>query len=165
LPARVAQAQLFEKDRRELDPHDNDIQGDAGCDLEHDRVHVEVAWPEDMPEVPPAPQVESDRGTGQGIAEEAAEQGRTHQRMILALVEDVDQQRHAEAAAGQGRADEDVDHDPDAPGVAIVDVGRRTRPKNRRTTMIVAMTAIRTPQTSVVALNRLPPTGAGAACC
>jgi hypothetical protein len=105
--------------------------GDAGCDFEHHRIDVEVARPEDMPEIPPATQIEGDGSTGQGVTEEAAEQSRPHQRVVLALVEDVDQQRHAEASAGEGRTNEDVDHHPDTPGVAIVDVGGRSEPEKK----------------------------------
>ena len=119
----VVQAEFLQEDRRELDPHHHDVGRDAGCDFKHDRIGVHVAGPENVPEVPPSTEVEKDAATGQCVAEQAGQQGRPDQRVVIALVEDVDQQGDRKATAGQRRADHDVDHDPDAPGVAVVDVG------------------------------------------
>jgi len=121
----VLHAPLLEEGRRELDPHHDDVGRDADRHLEHHRVHLGVAGPEDVPEVPPAAEVEDHRGAGQGVAEQAGQQRRPHQRVVLPLVEDVDQQRHGVAAAGEGRADHHVVGDPDAPGIAVVEVGHR----------------------------------------
>src|ERR1039458_3739779 len=49
--------------------------------------------------------------------------------MVLAAIEDVDQQRHGEAAAAERGADDDVYDDPDSPRVAGVDVGDRAEPE------------------------------------
>jgi hypothetical protein len=79
-----------------------------------------------VPEIPPAAEVEHHADTGQRVAEQAGQQGRADQRVVLP-VEDVDQHGDREAAAGEGRADHHIDHDPDAPGVAVVEVGHRAQ--------------------------------------
>jgi hypothetical protein len=116
-------AHLLEEDRRELDPHHDDVERDADRHLEHHRVGIDRPGPEHVPDVPPAAEVEDDPGGGQRVAEQAGQQRRAHQRVVFALVEDVDQHRHREAAAGEGRADHHIDHHPDAPGIAVVETG------------------------------------------
>ena len=127
----IAKAELFQEDRRELDPHDHDVRRDADRYFEHDGVRIGITGPEDVPEVPPATEVKKDAAAGQRVAKQAGQQGRADQWVVLALVEDVDQQRDREAAAGQSRADHDIDHDPDAPGVAVVDVGDGSQTKDK----------------------------------
>ena len=48
--------------------------------------------------------------------------------MEFALVENVDEERHGVAAAGEARGDDDVPNHPDAPGVAVADVGDCAEP-------------------------------------
>ena len=79
-----------------------------------------------MPEVPPAAEVEDDTDTSQRVTEQAGQQGRANQRVILALVEDVHQHGHREAAAGEGRPDDNVNHDPDTPRITVVKVSGGT---------------------------------------
>ena len=61
----------------------------------------------------------------QPVAEKAGQHGRPHQRVILPLVQDVDQNPHGEPAAADRRADDDVDRDPDAPRVAVAEIRHR----------------------------------------
>jgi hypothetical protein len=72
------------------------------------------------------------RKAGEAVAEQAGQQRRPHHRVILALVEDVDQQRHGVPAAGEGRADHHVVDYPDSPGITVADVG--DRPKTEQET-------------------------------
>ena len=122
---RYGQPQFFEKNRRELDPHHDDVGRDADRHLEHHRIGVGVARPQDVPEIPPATEVEQHPDPGQRVAEQAGQQRRADQRVVMAAVEDVDQQGHREAAAGEGRTDDYIDDHPDAPRVAVVEVGHR----------------------------------------
>src|SRR5450830_873932 len=82
-----------------------------------------------MPEVPPAPKVYKDSAASQRVAKKTGQQSRSHQRVVLAFVENIDQQGNREAAAGQRRADHDIDHHPNAPGVAVVNIGNRPQAK------------------------------------
>src|SRR3990172_2895410 len=50
-----------------------------------------------------------------------------YQGMILAAIEHVDQQCHGVSGAPEGGADHDVDHDPDAPGITVVDMRDRAQ--------------------------------------
>ncbi len=76
-----------------------------------------------MESMPVAAEVNHDRQPPQSVAEHAAEQGRTHQRMVGVAVENVDQQRHGEPAAAEGGADHHIQHHPGADGKAVVHVG------------------------------------------
>jgi hypothetical protein len=74
---------LLEDHRRELDPHHDDVKRDAHRHLEHHRVQVDRPGIEHVPDVPPAAEVEDDAGGGQGIAEQAGQQRRSHQRVVF----------------------------------------------------------------------------------
>ncbi|MPM73309.1 hypothetical protein SDC9_120289 [bioreactor metagenome] len=124
------QTPLLHEDRRKLDPHHQDVGRDADRHLEHHRIGISIGRRQDVPEIPPAAEVEQHADAGQGVAEQRGEQRRTHHRVILAAVEDVDQHGHREAATGEGRADDHVEDDPDAPRVAVVEVGDRPQPEN-----------------------------------
>jgi hypothetical protein len=49
--------------------------------------------------------------------------------MELALIEDVDQQRHGVSAAGNGGPDYDIVGDPDAPGISVAEIRNRSQPQ------------------------------------
>ncbi len=119
----AARAQPFEESRKPLDPQHHDVERDASRDLEHNRAGVEVGRRQDVPEVPVAPEVDQHRKAAERVAEHRRGQRRAYHRMKLAAVEDVDQERHGVAAAGKAGGDDDIPHDPDTPGVAVVDVG------------------------------------------
>src|SRR5574343_600945 len=93
--------------------------------LEHHRIGIGVARRQDVPEVPPAAEVEQHADAGQRVAEQRGKQRRPHQRVVLPTVEDIDQHGDREATTGEGRADDHVENDPDTPRVAIVEVGHR----------------------------------------
>ena len=116
-------AEPFEEGREPLDPQHDDVERDTGRDFEHHRAGVEVGRRQDMPEVPVAPEVDEHRKAAERVTEYRGGQRRAYHRMKLAAVEDVDQQRHGVAAAGKAGGDDHIPHDPDAPGVAVVDVG------------------------------------------
>ena len=95
------------------------------------RTEFEVPVPEEerhAPDVPPPADVEADADAGQRVAERAGQDGRTHERVVLALVQDVDEQRHRVAAARQRRAGDDVEGDPQPPRVAVVHRGDLAEP-------------------------------------
>ena len=126
----VAHSEFFQKDRRKLDPHNKDVKCDAGGHFKHHRIGIDITGPENVPEIPPAAKVNEDATAGQCVAEKTGQQRWPHQRVVLPFVENINQQGHRETAAGQCRADHHIDHDPDAPGIAVIDVGHRAQTKN-----------------------------------
>ena len=119
----AGEAQPLEESRRELDPEHDDIGHYAQRDFEHHRVRLDVPGQQQVIGVPVTAEIEDHGEAAQRIAEQAAEQRRPHQRMVLAAIEDVDQERHGETATAEGGADDYVYDDPDSPRVARVDVG------------------------------------------
>jgi hypothetical protein len=89
------------------------------------RVEVHVPGQQDVIELPPAPHVDDRAQATQTVTEQAGQQGRTHQRVVLALVEHVHGDRQRVTAAGQRGADDDVVDHPDAPGITTVEIGHR----------------------------------------
>ena len=129
--AEILEAEFLDKGRGELQPENEDIGTDTHRHLEHDRVKVHLPREVEVVDVEIPADIEENGHTGQGIAEHRGQQGRTDQRMVFALVDDIDHQRHDVATAGKGGADNNVVGDPDAPGVAIVHVGDGTDTKNK----------------------------------
>ncbi len=117
------EAQPVEKGGGELDPEDQDVGHHAHGDFEHHRIRVHLPGEHDVVCVPVTPQVDDQRGGRQGVAEQTTEQGRPHQGVELVAVEDVDQERHGEAAAAERGGDHDVDDHPDPPGISAAQVG------------------------------------------
>ncbi len=123
-PGAAAGSPAFQEGRRQLDPEDEHVGHDAEGHFEQGG--IEVPFPEEerhLPDVPRAAHVDQDRQSGHRVAEGAGQHGRPHQRVVASLVEHVDDQRHRVAAAGDGRAGDDVVGDPQAPGIAVGEVG------------------------------------------
>jgi len=115
--------------RNELDTQNAHVGGDAQRHLEQDRIRLRIPRQHQVVGLPVATEVEHHRDAGEQVAEEARHQRGPHQRRITIAVEDVDEQGHREAAATQRRANDDVDGDPYAPGVAAVQIGDGAEPE------------------------------------
>jgi len=71
--------------------------------------------------------------------------------MVFALVEDIHQQGHGIAAAGEARADNHVIDDPDAEGIAVAEIGYRAQPKMNRIKTTTPAASDKTPRNKVKA--------------
>ena len=124
--ARVgARPPLLEEGRRQLDRQHEHVEGDAERHLELRGVAPAPEVDRHLPQLPETAEVHGDGQDGETVAEEAGQDRRAHERVVLALVQDVDEQRDREAAAAECRARDHVERDPDAPGVAVVQVAHR----------------------------------------
>ena len=83
-------------------------------------------------EEPRTADVEEDRDGRERVAESAREERGPHGRVELALVQDVDEERNRVAAAPERGARHDVERDPEAPRVAVVQ-GRGAAEAGRKT--------------------------------
>jgi hypothetical protein len=116
---------LLEEGRRQLDEEDEDVGGDAERHLELGGVAPPPEEDRHLPELPEPAEVDGHGQDGETVAEEAGEDGRPDERVVLALVEDVDEEGDRVAAAAEGRPGDHVERDPDAPGIAVVEVADR----------------------------------------
>ena len=120
-----ARPPFLEERRRELDRQHEHVEGDAERHLELRGVAPAPEEDRHLPQLPEAAEVHGDRQDGEAVAEEAGQHRRADERVVLALVQDVDEQRYRVAAAAERRARDHVERDPDAPGVAVVQVAHR----------------------------------------
>ncbi|MGZ8323600.1 MAG: hypothetical protein ACXW3N_10835 [Rhodoplanes sp.] len=120
-----AEPETFEKGGRELDPENRDIGHHAQRGLEHDRIRVEVPGQEQVQRVEIAAEIDQHGDARERVAEHPAEQSRAHDRMVLPLIEHISEERHREAAAADGGADDHVKGDPDSPRITGINVGDR----------------------------------------
>ena len=80
--------------------------------------------------VPVTAHVDGDGETTKRVAEQARQQGRSHQRVILAPVEHIDSPGQRPAATGETGADQEIERDPEPPWVAAIQIGDRTQPED-----------------------------------
>jgi len=118
---RQVPAELFRHRVEELQSQDRGVGHDAHGDLEHGGVDVPVAHDVDAPLG--LPQVEEQADADQGVAEEAGDDGRPHQRLQLLDMEDVGDDAYGEGAGRQRHGGDHVEGDPQSPGVGVVEVG------------------------------------------
>ena len=116
---------------QEFDPQDHDVSGDAEGHFHQDGAEVDLPGQEELIAVPIAPDVEEDGQARQTVTEDAGEHGGAHHGVVLPAVEDIDQDGHGIAAATQGGAHQDIVGDPEAPGVAVAQVGDRAQAGQR----------------------------------
>ena len=116
---------LLEEGRRQLDQEHEDVGGDAERHLELRGVAPAPEVDRHLPQLPEPAEVHGDGQHGEAVAEEAGQDRGSDERVVLALVEDVDEERHRVAAAAEGGARDHVERDPDAPRVAVVEVADR----------------------------------------
>ena len=93
------------------------------------RTELKLTCPgqEELIAVPVAPDVQEDGQARQGVTEDAGEHGGAHHGVVLPAVEGIDQDGHGVAAATQGGAHQDIVGDPEAPGIAVAQVGDRAQ--------------------------------------
>ena len=123
-------AELLQQYGGKLQRHHPDVDGHADRRLEQHRGGVEVTGQVEVGQVPVTADVYGDGEAAQGIAEQARQQGRSHQGVILAPIEDVDRPGQRPAAAGETGADQKVKGDPEPPGIATVEIGDRAQPED-----------------------------------
>ena len=116
---------LLEEGRRQLDQQHEHVDGDAERHLELRGVAPAPEEDRHLPQLPETAEVHGDGQDGEAVAEEAGQDRRADERVVLALVQDVDEQRDREAAAAERGARDHVERDPDAPRVAVVQVAHR----------------------------------------
>jgi len=119
----------LEDRRAHLDAQDHQVEGDAHAHFEQDRITLPVE--DGPPDVPVAPEVEAQGDGHPEVAQERGQDGRPEQRQVFLPAEDVHQGGGGEAAGGQRHAASDVEGDPDAPGVVVVQVGHGAEPEDQ----------------------------------
>ena len=80
-------------------------------------------------QIPVTPHIYGDGEAPQRVAEQARQQGRSHQGVILTPVEHIDRPGQCPAAAGKAGAYQQIERDPQPPGVTPVQVSDRTQPE------------------------------------
>ena len=80
-------------------------------------------------QIPVTSHVYGDGEAPQRIAEQARQEGRSHQGVILAPVEHIDRPGQRPATAGKAGADQQVKGDPEPPGITPVEIGDRAQPE------------------------------------
>ena len=120
---RLFHAEPLEHRRRELDEQHQRVREDAERRLQQDRVHVEQPRQHDVVALPVASEIDEHRQPAETVTEKRGHQAGARHGVVFAPVENVDDERHGEAAAPERGADNQVDGDPDSPGVAVIEVG------------------------------------------
>ena len=123
-------AELLQEHGGKLQRHHPDVDGHADRRLEQHRGGIEETRNVEVGQIPVTADVDGDGEAAQRIAEQARQQGRSHQRVILAPVEDIDRPGQRPAAAGETGADQQIERDPEPPGVAAVEIGDRAQPED-----------------------------------
>ncbi len=118
--AHFAQLMPFEHDRRELDGEHRQVGHHADADLEQHRSVVPVDH--HVPDALGMTQVNQQSDGHHDVAEEGGQHGRTKQGLKFLDAQDVHRAGHEEAAAADGHAGEQVEADPEAPGVGVAQV-------------------------------------------
>src|SRR5208337_457784 len=116
-----ARPPLLEEGRRELHEQHQVVGRDAQRHLELRRMRPPPEEDRDLPQTPEAPEVEGDREHGETVAQQARQDRGPHERMVLPPVQDVDEKGDGVASAAEGRADDDVERDPDSPRIPVVE--------------------------------------------
>ena len=94
-------------------------------DQEEDRVEAEVVADDGVDDVPGPAEIEGKRAGVEDVGEEAVEHRRPHDRVVLLHAHDVDGEGDHVGATGEGYAGDDVEADPEAPGILLRQVGYR----------------------------------------
>ena len=124
-------SQFLDRDRSELQHQDGRIATDAQSDFDHHGIEIEIRWPQNVPEIPPAADVDQHGKTSQAVAEHAGQDRRAHERMIVALVEDIDDQRDGVTAAADCRAGHHIVGQPQSPGVTVIQIRHSAESKDK----------------------------------
>jgi hypothetical protein len=115
-------AQPLEHRREEFQEEDGEIENHAPGDFEHHGRPAERV-DDGHRQVPGAAEVRRQAQHGEEVAEEAGQQGRPDDRVVLFQAEDVDGRRQRVAAGRKRHAAEQIEADPDPPGVGLREVG------------------------------------------
>ena len=119
------QREFCQQHRTEFVEQNQRIGGDTPAHFEQRRTHVRVQ--KDVVKAIPAPQVEQQDDHHGAVAEQPGEHRRARGDVQVFKLEDVDQRRQRERAAGK-RDRRQVEADPDAPGKGFAQVGGRAQP-------------------------------------
>lgn len=115
--------EFFQHHRRELDGKHGEVTHHADADLEQDTGVIPVDH--HVPDAQGLTEVNEQSDGNHDVAEEGGENGRAQERLKFFDAQNVHRASHEETAAGDNHAREQVEADPEAPGVGIAQVTYR----------------------------------------
>src|SRR3990172_10265164 len=117
---------FFSKSRSKFYPEHNNIGSNTERHLKHDGIQLCKPWQDKVIGLPITTDIKEYRHSCKGITEHACKQCGPDEGVILALVENIDKERHGISTTGKGSAYHNIVCNPYPPRIAVTHIAHRT---------------------------------------